>query len=317
MEERPKLAIYTDNVEAHAFISSRFPQVEVRIEDTAEGFVEAARDSEIIFIARKYARSMVLGAHYLKWLHLGGTGIDRLRPLSDFNPEIIITNTPGLNAEMIADYVICVILMLIWDFPRLIRNQSKRRWEKRWAVEKLGGKTLALIGLGNIGRAVARKATAMGLRVIGVKRSPGPVPAVERVTGPDQLHEIMGEADFVVLAVPLTGNTWRMIGPREFRAMKETAYLINVCRGAVVQEQALIVALQEGRIAGAALDVFENEPLPPDSELWGLENVIISPHISSWSEDYRTRSAEVFCINLERYLSHQPLLNVIDRSREY
>ncbi len=317
MEERPKLAIYTDDSEAYAFILRRFPQVEARIEDTPEGFMEATREAEIICVARKYERSMVLDLLHLKWLHLGGTGIDRLRPLSDFDPEIIITHTPGLNAEMMANYVICVLLMLVWNFPRLIRNQSQRRWEERWATDRLEGKTLALVGLGNIGRAVARKATAMGLRVIGVKRSPDPVPCVERVAGPDQLHEILGEADFVALAVPLTGETYRMIGSRELHAMKETAYLINVCRGAVVQERALIAALQEKRIAGAALDVFENEPLPPDNELWDLENVIISPHISSWSKDYRARAAEVFCTNLERYLSHQPLLNVIDRSREY
>jgi D-2-hydroxyacid dehydrogenase (NADP+) len=316
MKEQPKLAIYTDNVEAQAFVSHRFPQVHVRMTTTAEGFVEAAHDAEIIFLSRKYARSMVLGAQHLKWLHLGGTGIDRLRPLSDLDPEVIITHTPGLNAEMIADYVICVILMLIWDFPRLIWNKSERRWE-RWLVDRVGDKTLALIGLGNIGRAVARKATAMGMRVIGVKRSPDSVPGVERVMGPDRLHKILGEADFVVLAVPSTRETWRMIGPREFHAMKETAYLVNVCRGAVVQEQALISALRGGDIAGAALDVFENEPLPRDSELWGLENVIISPHMSARSKDYRARAAEVFCINLERYLSHQPLLHVIDRSREY
>lgn len=318
MEERPKLAIYTDDVgaQAFAFIPSRFPQVDVRITKTAEGFVKAAQEAEIVCMARRYTRSIVLGARRLKWLHLGGTGIDRLRPLSDFDPEIIITHSPGLNAEMMADYVICVILMLIWDFPRLIRNQLERRWE-RWAVERLEDKTLALIGLGNIGQAVALRATAMRLRVIGVKRSADLVPGVERVLGPDQLHEVLGEADFVVLAVPLTGETRGMIGPREFHAMKETAYLINVSRGAVTQEQALIAALKEGGVAGAALDVFENEPLPPDSELWGLENVIISPHISASSKDYRARAAKVFCLNLERYLSHQPLLYVIDRSREY
>jgi len=316
VEQQPKLAIYTDNVEAQASISHRFPQVRVRITKVAEEFIEAARDAEIIFLSRKYERSMLLGLQHLKWLHLGGTGIDRLRPLSDFDPEIIITHTPGLNAEMIADYVICVILMLVWDFPRLIRNQSGRRWE-RWEVDRLEGKTLALIGLGNIGRAVALRAMAMGMRVVGVKRSPESVPGVERVVGSEQLHEILSEADFVVLAVPLTGATRGMVGLREFRTMKETAYLINICRGAVVQEHALIAALKEGCIAGAALDVFENEPLPPDSELWGLENVIVSPHISSWSKDYRARSAKVFCINLERYLSHQPLLYVIDRSKEY
>jgi D-2-hydroxyacid dehydrogenase (NADP+) len=164
---------------------------------------------------------------------------------------------------------------------------------------------------------VISRATVLGMRVMGVKRSPEPVPGLEQVVGLDQLHQTLRLADFVVLAVPLTSETWGMIGPRELEAMKKSAYLINVCRGNVVQERALITALQRGHIAGAALDVFENEPLPADSELWGLKNVIISPHISSWSKDYRMRAAEIFWVNLERYLSGNPLLHIIDRSREY
>lgn len=318
MKERLKLVIYVEDVgvDAYEAIPSRFSQVDTRIETTDKEFAMAARDADIICMARKYSRSMVLGARRVKWLHVGGTGIDRLRPLSDLDPELIITNTPGLNAEMMADYVICVILMLTWDFPRLVRNQLERLWE-RWPVDRVKGKVLALIGVGNIGRFVASRATALGIRVIGVKHSPGPVPGVEQVVGLDQLHQILRVADFVVLAVPLTSETWGMIGPRELEAMKKSAYLINVCRGRVVQEHALITALQRGHIAGAALDVFENEPLPVDSELWKLKNVIISPHISSWSKDYRMRAAEIFCANLEKYLAGEPLLHVIDRSKEY
>jgi phosphoglycerate dehydrogenase-like enzyme len=318
MEGRPKLVVYAEDVEmdVHETISSRFPQIDTRVEKKAEEFVEAAREADIICMARKYERSMVLSAQRLKWLHVGGTGIDRLRPLSDLDPKLIITHTPGLNAQMMADYVICVILMLIWDFPRLMRNQLERKWED-WLVDRVESKVLALIGVGNVGRSVAHRATTLGMRVIGIKRSPEPVPHVEQVAGLDQLHQTLSEADFVVLAVPLTKETRGMIGPRQLEAMKKSAYLINICRGSVVQERALIAALQKGRIAGAALDVFENEPLPPDSELWELKNVIISPHISSWSKDYRMRAAEVFCVNLERYLSGKALLHVIDRSRGY
>jgi phosphoglycerate dehydrogenase-like enzyme len=318
MKERLKLAIYAEDVgvDAYGVIPSRFSQIDVRIETTAEKFAKVALDADIICMARKYSRSMVLEARRLKWLHVGGTGIDRLRPLSDLDPELIITNTPGLNAEMMADYVMCVILMLTWDFPRLVRNQLERLWE-RWPVDRVQGKVLALIGVGTIGRSVASRATALGIRVIGVKRSPGPVPGVEQVVGLDQLHQILRVADFVVLAVPLTSETWGMIGPRELEAMKKSAYLINVCRGRVVQEHALITALQRGHIAGAALDVFENEPLPVDSELWKLKNVVISPHISSWSKDYRMRAGEIFCANLEKYLAGKPLLHIIDRSKEY
>jgi phosphoglycerate dehydrogenase-like enzyme len=318
MEGRPKLVVYAEGLEMDAYkaISSRFPQVDTRVETKAKEFVEAACEADIICMARKYERGTVLGAQRLRWLHVGGTGIDRLHPLSDLDPKLIITHTPGLNAQMMADYVICVILMLTWDFPRLMRNQLERKWED-WTVDRVEGKVLALIGVGNVGRSVAHRATALGMRVIGIKRLPEPVQHVERVAGLDQLHQTLSEADFVVLAVPLTKETQGMIGPRQLEAMKKSAYLINVCRGSVVQERALIAALQKGRIAGAALDVFENEPLPPDSELWGLKNVIISPHISSWSKDYRMRAAEVFCVNLERYLSGKALLHVIDRSRGY
>jgi phosphoglycerate dehydrogenase-like enzyme len=267
-------------------------------------------------MGRKYERSMVLAAKRCKWLHVGGTGIDRLYPLEELDPAIVISNTPGLNAELMADYVICTMLMLIWDFPRILRNQAERKWE-RWPVRRPEEQTLALIGVGDIGRPVGRRAAALGMRVIGVKRSPEPVPGVEKVYGPSQLHQALGEADVVVVAVPLTRETRGMFGPREFAAMKRTAFLINVSRGRVIQESELIKALKEGCIAGAALDVFEKEPLPPESELWSLRNVIVTPHTSCWSTDFRARGAEFFAANLERYLQGKPLLHVIDREKGY
>jgi phosphoglycerate dehydrogenase-like enzyme len=146
MEKRLKLAVYTDSVQAHAAISRDFPQVDVRIETTSQGFAEAARQAEVVFTSRKYERHLLLDLPKLRWLHLGGTGVDRLRPFDDLDPDVIITNTPGLNAEMMADYVMCVITMLIWDFPRLMANQLARHWEK-WTVERTASMTLALVGL--------------------------------------------------------------------------------------------------------------------------------------------------------------------------
>jgi len=137
------------------------------------------------------------------------------------------------------------------------------------------------------------------------------------VVGIDQLHPVLREADYVVLAVPLTNDTRGLIGRRELEAMKASACLINISRGSIVQEQALIAALKAGDIAGAALDVFETEPLAPESELWKLENVILTPHLSSWSKDYRMRAADIFGVNLDRYLSGQPLAHVIDREKDY
>ena len=316
MEKRIRLAVYTDDVEAFSRLAPQYPQVEFRVEDTSEGFMEAARDAEIVYMARRYTREMVFCARQAKWLHVRSAGIDRLLPLTDFDPAMVITHTPGISAGVMADYVICAMLMLTWDIPRILQNQRERRWE-RWPLERVEGKTVAIIGLGNVGRALVGRARAMGMRVVGVRRSPASEPGVDRVVGPGQLIEVLGEADYVVLAVALTRETRGMIGPSELAAMKRTAYLINVSRGAVVREQALIEALNKGDIAGAALDVMEQEPLPAESPLWGLKNVILSPHISGWSKDHGERSRQVFLANLERYLTGQPLLHVVDRSQEY
>jgi phosphoglycerate dehydrogenase-like enzyme len=317
-EPRPLLAIYTHPASAAEFssIAERFPTLDVRIEESPEEFDRLAERADVICIARRYERRTVLAAKRLKWLHVGGTGIDRLLPLEDFDPALLITNTPALNADMMADYVLCTILMLTWDFPRMLRNQASRTWE-RWMAERVAGKTVTLVGLGGIGRPILSRVAALGMRVIGVRRSAEPVPGVERVFGPEMLHEALAAGDYVVLAVPLTEDTRGLVGPRELEAMKASAFLINVSRGKVVQEAALVSALKGGQIAGAALDVFEQEPLPPESELWNLENAILSPHVSSWSTDYRPRAAAVFAENVERHLAGQPLLHRIDRARGY
>ena len=318
MSANPTLVIYThpDSSQPFASIPAQFPNVNVCIEETSEGFERAAAEADIICIARKYQRSTVLQGRHLKWLHVGGTGVDRLLPLEELNPELIITNTPALNAEMMADYVVCVLLMLTWDFPRLFRNQLQRSWE-RWGAERVEGKTAALIGLGGIGQAIIKRLQALDMRIIGVRHTAEPVSGVAQVFAPAQLNAALAQADYLILAVPLTPETEGMIGPDELRVMRPGSFLINVSRGKIVQEQALITSLKAGQIAGAALDVFEQEPLPPESELWELENLILTPHISSWSSDYRGRAARVFVENLERYLADQPLLYVVDRDRQY
>lgn len=316
MPSQPKLVVYTGAPEQVAQLADRFPDVDVRLTTSEAEFSAEAHDADVVFMARKYARDMVLLPQNLKWLHVGGTGVDRLRPFSDFAPDTVITHTPGISAEMIADYVICAIGMLTWDAPRMLRNQRQHTWE-RWPVSRIAGRTLALIGLGNIGQAVARRATAMDMHVIGIRRSPEPVPHVAQVAGPAGLHTTLRGADYVVVAVPLTAATAGMLGEPEFRAMKASAYLINVGRGNVVQERALVAALRNGRIAGAALDVFATEPLPDDHPLWAMDNVIVSPHIAAWSPDYAARAVEVFAANLARYLAGEPLRHVVDRMREY
>jgi phosphoglycerate dehydrogenase-like enzyme len=221
-----------------------------------------------------------------------------------------------MNADMMANYVVCAILMSLWRFPRLIRNQLECRWE-RWRIARPDGKQVTIVGLGGVGRAVAARVRDLGMLVTGVRSSSRPMPGVDRVYGPGQIHEALAEADYIVLALPLTPDTRGLFGMAEFEAMKPTARLINVCRGAVVQEPALIRALQEKKIAGAVLDAFEKEPLPADNPLWQLDSVVISPHLSALSDDYGLRAAEIFGANLTRYLRGQPLLHVVDRERGY
>ncbi len=315
---RPRLVIFAEEADAPAYaaVASRFSQVDTRIETAIEGFIQAVRDADITCMARKFDKRWLSDATRLKWLHVGGTGVDRLLPLGDLRPDLVISNTPGLNAEMMADYVLCTLLMLTWDFPRLWRNQIAHKWE-RWGVERVEGKTVVLVGIGNIGQAIARRTRSLGMHVIGVRHAQRPSPGMDRVVGIAQLPSVLGEADYVVLALPLTPETRGLMGRRELEAMKSSAYLINVSRGSIVQEQTLIAALKAGNLAGAALDVFETEPLPAESELWQLPNVILTPHLSSWSKDYRIRSAEIFGLNLDRYLSGQPLAHVIDREKGY
>jgi phosphoglycerate dehydrogenase-like enzyme len=186
--------------------------------------------------------------------------------------------------------------------------------------QELYGKTVGIVGLGHIGSEVARLAKAFGCRVIATRRS-----AVERTSGgavdevlpPSDLPYLLGESDFVVLAVPLTQETRELIGERELAAMKDSAVLINIGRGGSVDEPALVRSLKDGTIAGAGLDVFSQEPLPPESELWQLENVIMSPHLSGGTEIYNQRATDIFCENLRRYLENKTLMNVADASRGY
>jgi phosphoglycerate dehydrogenase-like enzyme len=210
--------------------------------------------------------------------------------------------------------------MFCRGWPHLFRFQQAHEFNRRIPPRELCGKTVGIIGMGHIGAAVAQRARAFGCRVLGIRRSftaRGPDAVADEAVPPSDLDYLLGESDFVVIAAPLTPETRGLIGEAQLRAMKPSACLINVARGAIVDEPALIRALKEGWIAGAGLDVFVREPLPPESELWDLENLILTPHISGGTEIYSLRATEIFCANLRRYLAGQPLENVVDPNRGY
>jgi phosphoglycerate dehydrogenase-like enzyme len=200
-----------------------------------------------------------------------------------------------------------------------MRAQLKHEWS-RFAPRELSGKTVGIVGLGHIGAEVGRLAKAFGCRVIATKRSTTESHRAlfaDEIMPAAELHRLLGESDFVVLSMPLTPETRGMIGEAELRAMKPSAVLINIARGPVTVEAALVRALQESWIAGAALDVFDEEPLPPESPFWDMDNVIVTPHISGGTEIYNQRAVEIFAANLKRYLAGEPLENVVDPARGY
>jgi phosphoglycerate dehydrogenase-like enzyme len=272
----------------------------------------------------------------LKWVQLHSAGVDHLNGHPIMRSRILITTSSGIHAVPIGEFVVMMMLALARHVPQVIRMQDHSEWPKgAWKTfggSELRGKTLGVIGYGSIGREAARIAKrGFNMRVLALTRTdkkedPG---YVERGTGdpegklPDEwfrtqhLPELLSQSDFVVITTPLTNETRNMIGEAELRSMKPSAYIINVARGGIIDEEALVRALKEHWITGAGLDVFSTEPLPATSELWKLENALIAPHVSAATPNYEDRAVELFAENLRRYLNEERLLNLVDKSMGY
>ena len=264
----------------------------------------------------------------LRWLQFPGAGVDSLATtgLLDANSDVLVTTAAGVHAETISEYVFGSMLMFNRNWPQMVRLQDEHVWARSATWYHLGGRelagqTLGIIGLGNIGRRIAQLGRAFGMRVLGTRRSihysGDQEPDVDQSFPPEQLHELLRLSDYVVISVPLTRETEKLIGETELRTMRPNTYLVNIARGQVIDEQALISALREGWIAGAGLDVTEEEPLPSESPLYSMPNVILTPHISGNSAHYDTRLAALFADNLKRYRIGQQLQNRYEPSRGY
>lgn len=263
----------------------------------------------------------------LRWLQASGAGIDGLRStgILDATSGVIVTTAVGIHAATIGEYVFGSMLMFNRTWPEMVRLQDRRVWPRSANWYKLGGReldnqTLGIIGLGSIGRRVAQLGKAFGMQVLATRRTVHNAesdPDVDQIYPLERLHEMLRQCDYVVLAVPLTAQTEKLIGEAELRVMQPHTYLVNVARGQIIDERVLIRALQEGWIAGAGLDVAEEEPLPSESPLFSLPNVILTPHISGVSVHYDKRLTELFADNLQRYRSNRPLRNLYDPVRGY
>lgn len=292
-------------------------------------------DTEIVYGFR-VPPNLLKRAPRLKWLQLQGAGCDHLFGTSILESGVTVTTASGVHATPIAEYVLGTMLGHYRWLPQSYRAQAKREWlsqnEVARGARELRGRTVAIIGYGSIGREVARLAKPFGTRILAVKRNPearaetgytvpgtgdpdGSLP--DAYFGVDRLCEALAESDVVVLAMPMTRETDRMFGLEEFRAMKQGSFLINIARGEVIDETALAHALGNGPMAGAALDVFETEPLPADSPLWGIENLVITPHISGASRPLLRRTFEILAENLRRFVAGEPLVNRVDPEKGY
>ena len=255
----------------------------------------------------------------LRWIQTIGAGMDwLLRAPEIAASDIVVTNASGVAAVPIAEHILALMFVLTRRMHRFAKAQRDHEWFQRGRCEEIDGTTMGIIGLGPIGLKTAEKAKGLNMRVLGLRRNPSRTsPHVDRMFGPEGLHELLRESDWVVLAAPLTEETRDLMGEREFRAMKDTAYLINIARGQIVQEEILIRALQEGWISGAGLDVFAREPLPADSPLWDMRNVMITAHYAGATPRYADRVTGIFTENLRRYRAGEPLMNVINKERTY
>jgi phosphoglycerate dehydrogenase-like enzyme len=262
--------------------------------------------------------NLLARAPKLKWIQVTSAGVDRYLNDEFRRSPIILTNASGVHATPIGEFVVSLMLMFAKNAVTFFEAKQKKQWA-RTAGNVLNGKTVGVVGLGSIGQEVARLCKAFRMRVIATRRSPTKRTArnVDLLLPPNGLPRLLEESDFVAICLPLTRETNKLIGASELKMMKPSAYIINIARGPIIDEDALIQALQAKIIAGAGLDVFATEPLPLESKLWDLPNVIISPHVSGGREDYEVGALDIFCRNLHRYVEGKRMINVVNKEKGY
>lgn len=304
-------------------LRKRYPEMQVVHLPDYTGLSAEIVDADI-YVGWSLKPEQLASARRLKWIHATAAGVNQLMREDVRRSPVMITNAAGVMTIPMAEHTLGLILALARRFPSAVRHQLNRHWAQQtiWNEQphpvEINGCTLVIVGYGSVGRELGRRARALGMRVVGVKKNPNQNSEhADQVVGIEQTLDVLREGDFIVLAAPLTPHTERAFGREQFAAMKPTAYFINIGRGALVDSDALVEALYQRTIAGAALDVAEKEPLPPESSLWMAPNLLITPHLSGVSERLWQRHAAVLFENLERYFSGRPLLNLVDKERGY
>src|ERR1700730_4446715 len=257
-------------------------------------------------------------ARKLKWVQALGSGVDGIINSPSLRSDVIVTNIPGIHGATVSEAVIAAMLGLSRNLPRVVRNQDRHRWE-RWPARLLDGKTVGILGIGAIAQELAPKCKALGMTVVGISSSTRALGGFDRTYRRDELVAAVADLDYLVVLTPYTPETRNIVGAAVFSAMKPTSYFINVARGGVVDEDALIKALENGQIAGAALDVFNEEPLPENHPFWSIGNVIVTPHLGGYFDEYANRALPKIEENIRKFLAGDiaNMINVVRRSESH
>jgi phosphoglycerate dehydrogenase-like enzyme len=299
-------------------------ETDVAVGNSVDAFRSASRNATIILNwsgSGALLREAFQMCPNLQWVHTRAAGLDSVLFRELIESPVPLTNGTGVFSPSLAEFVLAAILYFAKDFRRMIRNQYAGVWEA-FEVLPVSGSTVGIIGYGDIGRAVAKRTRAMGMRVLAIKRHSPPLfklddPLVDQIYSPDRRIEMLSRCDYVVVSAPLTSETRSMIGKPEFAAMKTTAVIINVGRGPIIDEAAMINALFERRIKGAALDVFDQEPLPDRHPFYTLENVLLSPHCADHTPDWLDQAMQFFLTQFERFRKGEPLVNLVNKKQGY
>ena len=290
---------------------------------SSEAFENLAADADVILNwsgSKALLRKVFLMCPNLRWVHSRAAGLDTV-----LFPELIasavpLTNGRGVFSQSLGEFALAAILHFAKDLRRMIRNQEAGRWEQ-FDITEISGQTVGILGYGDIGRAVATRCRAMGMQILAVKRQGPPIynvdPLVNRIFSPADRLEMMALSDYIVAAAPLTPETRGMIGEKEIAAMKPGAVVINVGRGPVIDEAAMVRALTERRIRGAALDVFDTEPLPAGHPYYSFDNLLLSPHCADHTPDWTEQAMRFFLAQFKRYAAGTPLENVVKKEQGY
>ncbi len=272
---------------------------------------------EVLISKSQIDRSVLDQLTGLKMIYVLSAGVEVLPFELLIERNIIVANARGVHSAQMSEHALGVMLSFSRMLHKCILNQSRGVWDPRLTFSSLEGKTLGIIGAGHIGQGVAKKAAAFGMRILGVKRNGGTLEGFDRIYGTDALKDVLAQSDYVLLLTPLTKETYHLIGPQEFEVMRESAVFINMSRGDTVDESALIDALREKKIAGAALDVFHNEPLEPESPFWSMENVIVTPHVSGIVPRYVDLAMNMFLPNFTAYRKGEKMPTQVSLQQRY